>query len=70
MNRKLLAAFAVVIAGVSCTKEILEAPEIEVEGQHTLMTKIVGDVQGPAQQGSLLVKFDETMAGRIAAGTS
>ena len=68
MNRKLLAALAVVLAGVSCTKEIQEVPEAADQGQHTLTTKIVGDVQGPAQQGSLLVKFDEAMAGRIAAG--
>ena len=68
MNRRFIAALAVVLAGVSCTKEIQEISEPVSEGQQMLMTKIVGDTQGEFQQGSLLVKLDEATASSLAAG--
>ena len=68
MNRRFLAALAVIVAGASCTKEIQETVQPVPEGQQMLMTKIVGDTQGEFQQGSLLIKLDEATASRIAKG--
>ena len=68
MNRRFLAALALIIAGASCTKEIQEVSQPVSEGQQMLMTKIVGDTQGEFQPGSLLVKLDEATASSLAAG--
>ena len=68
MNRRFLAALALIIAGASCTKEIQEVSQPVSEGQQTLMTKIVGDTRGEFQPGSLLVKLDEATASSLAAG--
>lgn len=68
MNRRFIAALAVIVAGASCTKEIQEVTQPALEGQQALVTKIVGDTQGEFQQGSLLVKLDEATAARLASG--
>lgn len=60
-------AAVVLCAGISCTKEIEETP-LTLEEQ-TLMTKMVGDVQGEFEQGSLLVKVDEALASDLASGS-
>ena len=60
-------AAVVLCAGISCTKEIEETP-LPLEEQ-TLMTKMVGDVQGEFEQGSLLVKVDEALASDLASGS-
>ena len=60
-------AAVVLCAGISCTKGIEETP-LTLEEQ-TLMTKMVGDVQGEFEQGSLLVKVDEALASDLASGS-
>ena len=60
-------AAVILCAGISCTKEIEDSP-LTLEEQ-TLMTKIVGDVQGEFEQGSLLVKVDEALAADLASGS-
>ena len=67
MKRLLFMAAVVLCAGISCTKEIEETP-LTLEEQ-TLMTKMVGDVQGEFEQGSLLVKVDEALASDLASGS-
>ena len=67
MKRFLFMAAVVLCAGISCTKEIEDSP-LTLEEQ-TLMTKIVGDVQGEFEQGSLLVKVDEALAADLASGS-
>ncbi len=67
MKRLLFMTAVVLCAGISCTKEIEEAP-LSIEEQ-TLMTKMVGDVQGEFEQGSLLVKVDEALAADLASGS-
>ena len=60
MKRLLFMASVALSIGISCTKEIEETP-LTLEEQ-TLATKLVGDVQGEFEQGSLLVKVDEALA--------
>lgn len=67
MKRLLFMAAVVLCAGISCTKGIEETP-LTLEEQ-TLMTKMVGDVQGEFEQGSLLVKVDEALASDLASGS-
>lgn len=67
MKRIFHALAVLAIAGTACTKEIAEDSPVLQEDQ-VLMTKIVGDIQGEFQQGSLLVKLDEATASRIAEG--
>ena len=67
MKRLLIMSTVVLSIGVSCTKEIEEHP-LTLEEQ-TLMTKLVGDVQGEFEQGSLLVKVDEALAADLSSGT-
>lgn len=67
MKRLLIMSAVVLSIGVSCTKEIEEHP-LTLEEQ-TLMTKLVGDVQGEFEQGSLLVKVDEALAADLSSGT-
>ena len=60
MKRLLFMASVALSIGISCTKEIEETP-LTLEEQ-TLATKLVGDVQGEFEPGSLLVKVDEALA--------
>ena len=60
MKRLIFMTAAALCVGISCTKEIEDRP-LTLEEQ-TLETKLVGDVQGEFEQGSLLVKVDEALA--------
>ena len=51
---------------ISCTKEIEDAP-LTLEEQ-TLMTKLVGDVEGDFEQGSLLIKVDGELTEDLSSG--
>ena len=52
---------------ISCTKEIEDDP-LTLEEQ-TLMTKLVGDVEGDFEQGSLLIKVEENLAEDLSSGS-
>ena len=67
MKRLIFMTAAALCVGISCTKEIEDRP-LTLEEQ-TLETKLVGDVQGEFEQGSLLVKVDEALAADLATGS-
>ena len=66
MKKSLFTLAALAMISMSCSTELIENKELHQD--NTLESKLVGETAGEIAQGTLLIRFDEETAGRIASG--